>query len=77
VLTTAISARLITHYNNFTVVLYLFVFQNLMKQCVTLVKAISGNDDVKVAVVKSGIVDDILNVLSKHRDNPQVRQLLG
>jgi len=48
-----------------------------MKQCVTLVKAISGNDDVKVAVVKSGIVDDILNVLSKHRDNPQVRQLLG
>ena len=48
------------------------LFQNVVRQCVTLLKAMSGNDDVKVAVVKAGGVELLLKVLSTHNSSPQV-----
>lgn len=67
-----------THkFNNrlFTTLMFGVCFlQSVTKSCITLLKAISGNDDVKVAVVKAGIVDLLLKALDQHSSNPQVRR---
>ena len=41
--------------------------QALAKQVLSLLKAIAGNDDVKVAIVKAGGVEHILAVMTKHQ----------
>nr|XP_002125662.1 armadillo repeat-containing protein 6 isoform X1 [Ciona intestinalis] len=46
--------------------------QNLVRHCITLIKSISGNDDVKVAVVKSGGAELLIQVLGKHNSNAQI-----
>nr|CAB3223154.1 armadillo repeat-containing protein 6 [Phallusia mammillata] len=46
--------------------------QVVIKSCITLLKAISGNDEVKVAVVKAGIVDYLLKALDEHASNAQI-----
>ncbi|CAK8694081.1 unnamed protein product [Clavelina lepadiformis] len=46
--------------------------QNVVRQCVTLLKAISGNDDVKVAVVKAGGIDFLLKTLNNHKSNASI-----
>jgi len=45
---------------------------SLVRQCFVLIKAMSGNDDVKRAVCKSQAIDLMMLALSEHKDSPAV-----
>jgi len=45
---------------------------SLVRQCFVLIKAMSGNDDVKRAVCKSQAIDLMMLALNEHKDSPAV-----
>ena len=49
--------------------------QGIVKQALGLIKALSGNDEVKVAVVANGGIELILAAMTKHQANPSVAEL--
>ncbi len=46
--------------------LHFLCFQVIVKQVLVMLKAIAGNDNVKVAIVKEGGIVSILEAVSKH-----------
>ena len=58
---------------------YILLFahaQILVKQCIGLMKAMSGNDDVKFTVMKTEAPQLIVMALQEHIDSPSVRRSL-
>ena len=53
------------------VVVNLFA-QVIVKQVLGMLKAIAGNDNVKVAIVNAGGIVNILEAVNKHIKQPQV-----
>lgn len=51
----------------------MLIFQALIKQCVNLMQAISGNDDVKVYLVKHGGIEILHDILEEYIANAGVR----
>lgn len=48
-----------------------------MKQVLSAIRAVAGNDDVKDAIVNAGTTDLIVLAISHHLANPQVRAGVG
>ena len=46
--------------------------QVIVKQVLGMLKAIAGNDNVKVAIVNAGGIGNILGAVNKHIKQPQV-----
>jgi len=46
--------------------------QDVVKQVLSAIRAIAGNDDVKDAIVTAGGTDLIVLAISHHLNNPQV-----
>ena len=58
-----------------TKILWKFFLQGIVKQALSLVKALSGNDEVKVAVVTKGGMELILAAMTKHQANATIAEL--
>lgn len=50
----------------------MFFWQELVRQVLSAIRAVSGNDDVKDAVVNSGGVQLIVIAMNRHMNNPAV-----
>lgn len=50
----------------------LFCMQELVKQVLSAIKAVAGNDDVKDAVVSAGGVQLIVMAMNRHTSNASV-----
>ncbi|XP_045216650.2 armadillo repeat-containing protein 6-like [Mercenaria mercenaria] len=46
--------------------------KGIVRQALELLKALAGNDDIKIAIVKSGGVQLILAAMTQHQGNPQI-----
>lgn len=51
--------------------------QDLVKQVLSALRAIAGNDDVKDAIVRAGGTDSIVAAMTRHLASPQVPALAG
>ena len=49
--------------------------QSLTKQVISVLKAIAGNDDVKVAIATAGGIELILMAMSKHQRNAGICEI--
>ena len=58
-----------------TLCVFFPLFQELVRQVFCALKAISGNDDVKDAVVNAGGVPLIVIAMNRHMGNPHVSTL--
>ena len=50
----------------------LLSFQELVKQVLSALRAIAGNDDVKDAIVRAGGTESIVAAMTRHLASPQV-----
>lgn len=51
--------------------------EDVVKQVLSAIRAVAGNDDVKDAIVNAGTTDLIVLAISHHLANPQVRAGVG
>ena len=57
--------------------MFLYSFQVVVKQLLGMLKAIAGNDEVKIAIVNAGGIPTILQAMARFIRQPQVSWTFG